>query len=338
MEPRTNYALINNPLTSCAALLVELIPLRLHHVAMAFLSLDLFSHPPAQFTAGVVTVGNFDGVHLGHAALIQANTQLANRLGGPSIVVTFDPTPLALLQPSILKPALSLLEDRVTWLHELGVDHVVALKTEAGLLSLSAESFFEDVLLGQFRIRGVVEGFNFRFGRGRAGDNGTLQTLAEQFGVEFVEVPSWNDGDEAVSSSRVREAINSGDVTLAAQLLGRPYQLRGIVVGGAKRGRTIGFPTANLDNVRTLIPRDGVYAVRCGQMIGAMNIGPNPTFAETKQKLEVHWLDFTGDLYGTVQNVEFVKRLRDTQTFAGVDALVAQLQRDVEACRVIALT
>lgn len=302
---------------------------------MAFLPLDLFSHPPSHFTGGVVTVGNFDGVHRGHAALIQANIRLARQLGGPSIAVTFDPTPLSLLQPALVKPALSLLEDRVAWLHELGVDHVVALKTEAGLLSLSAESFFEDVLIGQFRARGVVEGFNFRFGRGRVGDNATLQTLARQFGVEFVEVPAHTDNGEAVSSSRVREAINSGDVTLAAQLLGRPYQLRGVVVGGAKRGRTIGFPTANLGDVRTLIPRDGVYAVHGAPGIGAMNIGPNPTFAEANQKLEVHFVDYSGDLYGQELKVEFLARLRDTRQFNGVESLVEQLHRDVAACRAV---
>jgi riboflavin kinase / FMN adenylyltransferase len=305
---------------------------------MAYLSLDLFSHPPAHFTGGVVTVGNFDGVHRGHAALMQANIRLARQLGGPSVAVTFDPTPLSLLQPALVKPALSLLDDRVAWLHALGVDHVVALKTEAGLLSLSAESFVEDVLIGQFRVQGVVEGFNFRFGRGRAGDNGTLRTLAEQFNVQFEEVPAYTADGETVSSSRVREAINTGDVTRAAELLGRPYQLRGVVVTGAKRGRTIGFPTANLAEVKTLIPKDGVYAVRSGAMIGAMNIGPNPTFAEHQQKLEVHWLDLSGDLYGQELRIEFLQRLRDTQQFRGVEALVEQLKRDVAACRSLALT
>jgi riboflavin kinase/FMN adenylyltransferase len=183
----------------------------------------------------------------------------------------------------------------------------------------------------------VVEGYNFRFGRGRAGDTNTLRELCARTGVEFEEVPPLVVGGEPVSSSRVRTALVAGDVAFAAELLGRPHRIAGTVVTGAKRGRTIGFPTANLDGVPTLVPAVGVYAVRA--LVGgashpaAANVGPNPTFGEDARKIEVHLIDFAGDLYGKELTVEFVARLRDTRPFAGAAELSEQLKRDVESAK-----
>jgi len=284
-----------------------------------------------------VTIGNFDGVHLGHRALISAGRNLADALHGPAIAVTFDPPPHQLLFPGPIRPPLTTLLERAELLREAKADHVAILRTSPALLALSPEAFFEDVLVRQLGAKAIVEGHDFRFGRKRAGNNHTLQGLCTAAGLVFVEVPQLMHGGEPVSSSRVRAAIVRGDVSLAAELLARPHRVTGTVITGAKRGRTIGFPTANLDNVTTVLPDNGVYAVRAivdGQThAAAANIGPNPTFGEDAQKIEVHLIDFSGDLYGKAITVEFVARLRETRPFAGVNELVEQLRRDVEEAK-----
>ena len=295
--------------------------------------------PPADLTGGAVTVGNFDGVHRGHRELIAAARRGADAAGGPAVAVTFDPPPAALLNPQPDKATpLTTYADRAALLHAAGADHVVVLGTDAGLLSLSPEAFFEDVIAGLFRARAVAEGYNFRFGRGRAGDVAALRALCIRSGVSFTEVPPLLADGEPVSSSRVRAALVAGDVTAAAALLGRPYRIAGVVETGAKRGRTLGFPTANLGGVPTLLPAVGVYAVRAEATDGsshpaAANVGPNPTFGDDARKIEVHLIDFAGDLYGQPLAVEFVQRLRDTRPFAGAGELVAQLKRDIAAAK-----
>jgi riboflavin kinase/FMN adenylyltransferase len=288
-------------------------------------------YPPPEVQGGCVTIGNFDGVHRGHAALVKTAKQLAESVGGPAVAVTFDPPPVALLNPPAWKLPLATLDERVKRLLLAGADHVVILETDASLLALAAEAFFEDVLVRQLGVKAIVEGYNFHFGRGRGGNVSTLRTMCTAAGIAFEEVPPLLFEGEAISSSRVRTAVNAGDVKRAAELLGYPYRIWGDVVEGAKRGRTIGFPTANLANVRTLPPADGVYAVRANSLPAAANVGPNPTFGEDARKIEVHLLDFTGDLYGTVMQVEFVARLRETKPFANVETLKAQLRQDVAA-------
>lgn len=305
--------------------------------AMATLTIPWTTHPPDEFTGGAVTVGNFDGVHLGHRALLAAVRRHARAAGGPAVAVTFDPPPVALLNPVALQAPLTTVADRADWLHAAGADHVVVLTTDPGLLALCPEAFFEDVVVRLFRARAVVEGFNFRFGRGRAGDAAALRQLSAAHGLTFEEVhPHLGDG-EPVSSSRIRAALTAGDVTAAAQMLGRPYAVAGVVQAGAKRGRTLGFPTANVGRIPTLIPKDGVYAVTAtadGRTFrGAANVGPAPTFGVVAATLEVHLIDFDGDLYGTELRVAFVRRLRDTRAFPGVAELVEQLRRDVAAAR-----
>ena len=288
---------------------------------MPTLALHWMTHPPADFTGGAITVGNFDGVHRGHRELIACALAEATRVGGPAVVVTFDPPPLAVLVPSALKPPLTTPDERNRLLLAAGCDRVVSLTTDAGLLSLEPEAFFEDVVLGLFRAKAIVEGFNFRFGRARSGDTAELKLLCGKHGVRFREVQPLLDGGEPVSSSRVRAAVGSGDVETAARLLGREYAITGTVEAGAKRGRTIGFPTANLGGVKTLVPGTGVYAVRAvvdgKSHAAAANVGPNPTFGEDARKIEVHLLDFSGDLYGREVSAAFMKKLRDTRPFAG---------------------
>lgn len=300
---------------------------------MSIAHLEWHEYPPAGFAGGAVSVGNFDGVHRGHAALVRAVREAARAASGPAVIVTFDPPPHEVLHANTHRPPLTTIADRTELLLAAGADRVVVLKASAALLALSPEAFFEDVLARQLGAKAVVEGFNFRFGRGRAGSNDTLRALCRGAGLAFTEVPEHALEGEAVSSSRVRAALDAGDVARAAQLLGRAYRIAGTVVTGAKRGRTLGFPTANLGDVPTLLPANGVYAVRA--LVGgepwpaAANVGPNPTFGEDARKIEVHLLGFGGDVYGQPMAVEFAARLRDTRPFAGVAELTAQLQKDI---------
>lgn len=307
---------------------------------MATVHLDWSEYPPQPLTGGAVTVGNFDGVHRGHQALVATTRALAERVGGPAVVVTFDPPPHQVLHPGSERPPLTTIPQRAALLHTVGADHVIVLRTSPSLLALSPEAFFEDLLARQLGAKGVVEGYDFRFGRGRAGTNAALRELCRAASVAFEEVPQLTFNGEPVSSSRVRAALVSGDVSRAAQLLNRNYRIAGTIVTGAKRGRTIGFPTTNLGDVPTVLPGNGVYAVRASvegrAWPAAANIGPNPTFGEDARKIEVHLIGFSGDVYGRPMEVEFVARLRDTRPFNGVNELVAQLQQDVErASRVI---
>ncbi len=307
---------------------------------MAAVSWNGTDTPPGDCRGGAVTVGNFDGVHRGHAALVAELRQQAEAVGGPAVAVTFDPHPIALLAPERLQPLLTTPADRAELLQSAGADHVLILRTTPDLLHLEAREFLDGLLGERLRVRAVVEGFNFRFGRGRVGSTELLAEWCRERDIGLTVVPPFTLDGAVVSSSRVRAALESGDVAAAAELLGRPYRLRGVVGTGQRRGRTLGFPTANLERPATLVPGDGVYAVRAvlvdgGVWPGAANVGPNPTFGEQARKLEVHLIGYAGDLYGRPMAVEFVARLRDTRPFAGPADLVAQLRADVERARQI---
>jgi riboflavin kinase/FMN adenylyltransferase len=304
---------------------------------MPVVPLRLGERLPEEVRGGVVTVGNFDGVHRGHAALLSVARELARSHGNKVIAVTFDPHPLVLLAPERYQPPLTTIGERGRLLQAIGADHVVVLQTTMKLLAFSPSDFFATILQDSLRARGVVEGFNFRFGHDRAGSNAFLQGYCYQTGLAFREVPAFELDGRPVSSSRVRDALLTGDVPTATRLLNRPYRITGTVGTGAKRGRTIGFPTANLDRVETLIPANGVYAVSvetlAGRYSGAGHVGPNATFGENARKVEVHLLDFAGDLYGQTLAVDFVARVRETEKFVSVDALVEQMKRDVAEAR-----
>jgi riboflavin kinase/FMN adenylyltransferase len=290
--------------------------------------------PPDECRGGAVTIGNFDGVHLGHQALLAALVRQAQALPGPAVVLTFEPHPLQLLRPAEFQPVLTTVADRAELLQHYGADHVVILHTTPDLLQLRAPEFFNRIIRAHLDARCVVPGFNFAFGRNREGTLDTLAAQCREAGMGFAIVPPLESGGRPVSSSRVRGELLRGAVREAAALLGRPYRLRGSVVAGQRRGQRLGFPTANLAAVEVLVPGDGVYAVRVTHAgrhwPGAANIGANPTFGEQGRKLEVHLIGFEGDLYGTTLAVEFVERLRDTKPFASVTELVANLRADVE--------
>jgi riboflavin kinase/FMN adenylyltransferase len=298
------------------------------------------SSVPDDVRSGAVAIGNFDGVHLGHARIVERLIAKAREVGGPAVVFTFDPHPVRLLRPAEAPPPLTWTDRKADLLAALGVDAMIAYPTDEALLNLSAAEFFQRIVRGSLDARAMVEGSNFYFGHGRSGTIDVLRRLTAAAGIalDIVE-PVVIDG-EVVSSSRVRRLLSAGDVDEARRLLTRPYRLRGMVTHGAGRGAKIGFPTANLAAIDTLLPGVGVYAGRGwvdgDQFAAAINVGPNPTFGEQALKLEVHLLDFASPLYGQPMEVDFLARLRDIHPFESVDALRGQLLRDVAAARHIA--
>jgi riboflavin kinase/FMN adenylyltransferase len=307
---------------------------------MAVHTIDWDALPPGDYRRGAVAIGNFDGIHRGHAALLAELRRQAEEINGPAIALTFDPHPIELLRPGQTPPRLTTAEDRTRLLIELGADHVLILRATHELLALRAAEFFTQVIQERLDARALVEGTNFRFGHGREGDVTTLARLCEPAGIRLMVVPPVIlDGSE-VSSSRIRAALAGGNVREAASLLGRPYRLHGLVGCGQRRGQKLGFPTANLEQMRTLVPGEGVYAVRVpheGKMWpAAANLGPNPTFGENARKVEIHLIGFQGDLYGRPLAVDFLDRLRDTRPFKGVAELVEQLRHDIEQARRVA--
>jgi riboflavin kinase / FMN adenylyltransferase len=295
---------------------------------------------PDELRGGALTIGNFDGVHLGHARLIERLVALAREVAGPSVVFTFDPHPVRLLRPDRAPWPLTWTDRKARLLDQIGVDWMIAYPTDEALLQLTDREFFRRIVLDKLAARGIVEGPNFFFGRNRTGNIDVLGQLTGAAGVrlEIVE-PVVCDGT-IVSSSRVRDLIASGKIDEARRLLTQPYRIRGIVTHGAGRGAKLGFPTANLAGIDTLLPGVGVYG-GCALLDGsrwpaAINIGPNPTFGEQELKVEVHLIGLHRSIYGEPLEVDFLARLRDVRPFGGVDELKQQLARDVEAARALA--
>ena len=295
----------------------------------------------------VVTTGTFDGVHVGHRAIIDYLVARARAVSGVPTVVTFSPHPREVITGQPV-PLLTTLDERADALEALGVERFVVLPFSRALSELSPEAYVEDVLMGQVGMREIVVGYDHRFGRGRAGDRATLDRIGAQRGFTVDVIPEQiygagegvaGDGPAqgvTISSSEIRRRlIDDGDAAGAAQLLGRPYRLTGPVVKGDQRGRTLGFPTANVQpsNPAKLVPKGGVYAVRVahrgGAAAGMMNVGVRPTFeTQGRRTVEVHLFDFDGDLYGQTLTVDVVARLRDERRFDGINGLVAQLRED----------
>jgi riboflavin kinase/FMN adenylyltransferase len=295
---------------------------------------------PESLRGGALTIGNFDGVHRGHAVILGQLKKFAAQLGGASVVFTFDPHPVRILRPEQTPPPLTWTNRKADLLAELGIDVVVAYPTDRQLLELSYVDFFQKIIVEEMGAKAMVEGPNFFFGKGRQGNPQRLKELCEQNKVQLEIVTPLLESDEFISSSRIRNLIKEGDVDLASQLLTNPYRIRGMVTHGAARGSKIGFPTANLDAIDTLVPAMGVYAGRtfvAGRSHwSAIHIGPNPTFGEDLPKVESHLLDFEGSIYGETIEIEFISRLRNICQFDGVDQLKAQLNVDIESTRKIA--
>ena len=288
---------------------------------------------PDSLRGGAVTIGNFDGVHRGHARIVEQLLAQARQCGGPAVVFTFDPHPVRLMRPDEAPAPLTWTNRKAGLLADLQVDGMVAYPTDEALLTLLPEEFFQSIVVETLGAKALVEGPNFFFGRNRAGNVDRLAELCREHGVVLDIVQPVESEGKTISSSRVRELVRRGHVRKANDMLTHPYCIRGMVTHGVGRGAKLGFPTANLDGIDTLLPAEGVYAARAWveskRWPAAVNIGPNPTFGGKSLKIEVHVVGFEQAIYGNVLEVDFLARLRDIQPFASVDALLDQMRRDV---------
>jgi len=284
-----------------------------------------------------VALGVFDGVHLGHRAILGAAVADARASATPALACTFEPHPMEILQPERAPLPITTLDERLTLIAECGVDEAVVLTFTQALAAVEPEAFVKDVLVDRLQARQVVVGYNHRFGRGARGDTALLRELGARHGFGVDVVPPLTVDGVPVSSTAIRAALGRGELDAAARMLGRPYTLPGNVVAGAGRGRTLGFPTANIAPDRPVLVAPGVYA--CTIQVGAqqqravVNIGVRPTFGEATLAVEAYVLDFSGDLYGQTVRLVFVSRVREERRFPTVDALRAQIADDVETAR-----
>ena len=285
-----------------------------------------------------LTIGNFDGVHRGHQAVLAQLQARAAELRLPATVMVFEPTPQEYFSPDTAPARLQRLRDKLTLFRTLGVDQVVCLRFDRRLAERDAAAFVQDILVDGLDVRHLVIGDDFRFGKGRDGDFAFLQQAGRQHGFEVVSTQTLADAGERVSSTRIREALMAGELDTAGQLLGRPYRICGRVAPGQQRGRTIGFPTANVRLHRAVSPVRGVFAVRAhglgdDPVTGVANLGTRPTVCGNETVLETHLFDFNRDIYGRYVDIEFCRKLRDEKKFESFETLKRQIQQDAEQAR-----
>lgn len=288
---------------------------------------------PKALRGGVAALGNFDGFHLGHQAVAGEAIRQAKAAGRPAIIATFDPHPVRFFAPDTPPFRLTTLDQRQRHFEAAGADAMLVFEFDAGLAGTTAEDFIAKLLVERLGLSGVVTGEDFTFGKGRGGNIGVLRDLGASLGLSATAVGAVADADGIISSSRIRAALQAGDCAAAARLLTRPFAIEAAVQHGDKKGRDLGFPTANLDMGNYLRPRYGVYAVRGrladGRILdGAANVGIRPQFEPPKELLEPHFFDFSGDLYGQTVECAFHTFLRPEAKFDTLDALIAQIARD----------
>ena len=294
---------------------------------------------PDALRGAVIALGNFDGFHLGHQAVAGEAIRWAQAEGRPSIIATFDPHPVSFFKPDLAPFKLTTLEQRQELYLAAGATAMLVFHFDAELAGTSAEDFIARILIERFGAHGVVTGGDFTFGKGAKGNVDLLRSLGGELGLQSRVVDAVAEGGEVVSSSRIRQALRDGDPQEAARLLTRPFAIRGIVEHGDKRGRTIGYPTANLGVENYLRPRYGIYAVTgrilaTGEVLqGAANIGIRPQFEPPKELLEPFFFDFKGDLYGQEIEVAFHHYLRGEAKFDSLEALIEQMDRDCAEAR-----
>ena len=295
---------------------------------------------PGEFRRSTLSIGNFDGVHVGHAEIVRRLLAAARESSAPAVVFTFDPHPVRILRRQEAPPSLTWAERKLELLAQLGVDAVIAYPPDEAFLRLEARQFFDRIVRGRLDARALVEGRNFFFGRDRRGNVELLGQFCRATGLSLDVVEPLQIDGQIVSSSRIRALVAAGQVEQAGRMLTCPYRIRGSVVRGAGRGARLGYPTANLAGVDTLLPGEGIYAGRVvvdGRLRpAAISLGPNPTFDEGTLKVEAHLIDYHGSLYDRRIEVDFLTRLRDIDRFDSVGELIAQMDRDVAATREIA--
>ncbi len=288
----------------------------------------------------VATIGNFDGVHLGHQAVLGQLAEKGDELGLPKVVITFEPQPREYFSIENIPPRLTRLREKYKALRRYAVDRILCLRFNRKLANLSAEQFVQQILLDGLAVKYLVVGDDFQFGKGRQGDFSFLQQAGKQYGFEVVNMHTFTRDSYRVSSTRIREALGSGELEIAAQMLGRPYRMSGRVAHGNKLGRTIGFPTANIFLHRKATPVQGVYAVELfgieGEPIyGVANVGTRPTIGGTQSILEVHLFNFERDIYGRYVDIDFIHRIREEKKFTSFDALKEQIMHDADTAKQI---
>ena len=284
------------------------------------------------------TIGSFDGIHLGHQAVLTQLAAHGRERRSPVTLITFEPQPREYFMPQEAPPRLTRFREKLEVLQHCGIDRVVCLRFNAYLASLTADEFIQRIMLDGLAVKYLVVGDDFRFGKGRIGDYALLEQAGKTHGFPVVTMPTFNIGNHRVSSTRIRVALNKGDFNSAGALLGRPYWMSGRVAHGDKRGRTIGFPTANIFLHRNAVPVDGVFAVElCGidgrPIAGVANVGTRPTVDGSRALLEVHLFDFDRDIYGRHVQVSFMKKLRPERKFESFELLKRQIELDAEQAR-----
>jgi riboflavin kinase/FMN adenylyltransferase len=297
---------------------------------------DLPSFPP-DLRPSVAALGAFDGIHLAHAKILDTAVERARALGLPAVACTFDPHPMTVLRPERAPAPIATLEENLARIAERGLDATLVIPFTLDFSRMEAETFVSQVLAKTLGVREVVVGFNHTFGRGARGTAALLRELGARDGFVTHVLPPLQVNGLTVSSSTIRDALREGDVELARDLLGRPYSVTGLVQRGAGRGRTLGFPTANLRPDRPLVLSAGVYAARARwedrQADAVVNIGYRPTFGESQYWIEAYLFDFAGDLYDRTLTLDFLARIRAEMKFAGVEALKAQVHADMDEAR-----
>ena len=299
--------------------------------------------PLLQLQKPVVTIGTFDGVHLGHRLILEEVKRHAAAIGGESVVITFEPHPRQVLQPDQTVRILTPVADKLALIEASGIDHVSVTPFTIDFSNLSASAYIEEFLVGKYGPAAIVIGYDHHFGHDRCGDIALLRRFSDRFGYDVHEIPAHMVRDAAISSTRIRQALEVGEVTGAAQMLGREYSLRGTVVSGEQLGRTLGYPTANIlpAGKEQLVPAQGVYAARIrlgDEWHGAMlSIGTRPTVNnDGVLSIEAYIFDFSRDIYGQELELQFVRRMRDELKFDSLDALKAALRQDeVEAREIL---
>lgn len=295
---------------------------------------------PADGRGNVVTVGTFDGIHRGHQEVIREIVRRARSTGARSVLVTFDRHPLQVVRPEVAPAVLTTPAEKKEFLAATGLDYLVFLTFTRQLSRLTPREFVEQILVERIGVTDLVIGYDHGFGHDRAGDAETLRGVGRERGFTVDVVPPVKNGVDPVSSTRIRAAVERGDLASARHGLGRPYSVLARVVRGEGRGRGLGFPTANLEagDPRKLVPAPGIYAVRVSGAglvgaSGALHLGPRPTFEGSPPSMEVHLMDWEGDLYGQEVRVDFVEKIRGVEWFDSPEALVVQMHRDVAAVR-----
>ena len=292
----------------------------------------------APFANAVVAIGNFDGVHRGHQTIFHTVAQKAATMDGTSVAITFDPHPVTILKNNGSPPLITIMEQKIELIEQAGIDVLICIPFDQAFASLSAREFVDDILIARIGMKAIVIGKDYAFGKNRKGNVAFLNACAAEKDFEVI-VTDWidiaDDTTGRVSSTRIRELIQAGEVVVARKMLGRHYQLRGVVVRGRNRGgRLLGFPTANITFQDELCPKTGVYAVTVETLsetfAGVANIGYSPTFDDHLFTVEVHLLDFKGDLYDQKIRVNFIERIRDEKKFSHIDELSRQITTDIQ--------